>query len=97
MSAVLNAARRLLGKSETGVFASQSLGGHLVRGALAFALVYGAINQQHAHPGWSLLAGALALVALRGCPMCWTIGLLETVQQRIRRDQGRSAEERASG
>jgi hypothetical protein len=29
-----------------------------------------------------LLAGLLALVAMRGCPVCWTIGLVETIRQR---------------
>jgi hypothetical protein len=26
-------------------------------------------------------AGLLALVAMRGCPVCWTIGLVETIRQ----------------
>ncbi|MBC7954496.1 MAG: hypothetical protein H7Y33_01330 [Cytophagales bacterium] len=77
--------KRLLGKSSNGLFASQTLSGHLIRGVVAFALLYLAINQQHAHPGWSLLAALMALVAMRGCPACWTIGLVETIQQRLRR------------
>lgn len=77
--------KQLFGKSPAGLFATQTLSGHLIRGAVAFALLYLAINQQHAHPGWSMLAGLLALVAMRGCPACWTIGLVETVQQRLRR------------
>jgi hypothetical protein len=75
----------LLKKSRTGLFASRSLSGHLVRGAVAFALLYFAIGQQHAHPLYAVAAGLAALVAMRGCPVCWTIGLLETVQQRIAR------------
>lgn len=71
-----------LGKSPTGLFASNTLAGHLVRGAIAFALLYIAISQQHQHPWWALLAGALSLVAMRGCPVCWTIGLVETASQR---------------
>jgi len=27
----------------------------------------------------------LAWVAMRGCPACWTIGLLKTLQQRLSR------------
>ena len=38
-----------------------------------------------AHPNWSVAAGLLALVAMRGCPVCWAIGLAETMQQRLRR------------
>jgi hypothetical protein len=77
--------KQLLGKSPAGLFATQTLSGHLIRGVAAFALLYVAVGQQHAHPGWSVLAGLLALVAMRGCPACWTIGLVETIQQRLRR------------
>lgn len=74
--------KRLLGKSPSGLFATQTLTGHVIRGAVAFALLYLAIGQQHFHPVASLLAGLLALVAMRGCPVCWTIGLVETIRQR---------------
>ena len=77
--------KKMFAKSKTGLFATTSLSGHLIRGAMAFGLLYLAIDQQHAHPGWSVLAGLLALVAMRGCPACWTIGLVETIQQRLRR------------
>ena len=75
----------LLGKSPAGLFATQTLSGHLIRGVVAFVLLYAAIGQQHAYPYWSVVAGLLALVAMRGCPACWTIGLVETVLQRQRR------------
>ena len=73
--------KQLLGKSPSGLFATQTLTG-VIRGAVAFALLYLAIEQRHLHPGASLLAGLLALVAMRGCPVCWTIGLAETIRQR---------------
>ena len=73
---------QIVGKSASGLFASQTLTGHVIRGAIAFALLYLAIEQQHLHPLASLLSGLLALVAMRGCPVCWTIGLLETIRQR---------------
>src|SRR3954469_9961499 len=73
--------KNLLGKSPFGLFATQTLTGHLIRGAAAFALLYFAIGQQHIHPVASVLAGVLALVVMRGCPMCWTIGLAETIRQ----------------
>ncbi len=76
--------KQLLGKSPAGLFATQTLSGHLIRGAVAFALLYVALRQQHAHPAWSAVTGLLALVAMRGCPACWTIGLVETIQQRLR-------------
>jgi uncharacterized membrane protein YedE/YeeE len=52
-----------------------------MRGAVAAALLAFAIVQQTAHPWASLSAGVAALVALRGCPMCWTVGLVETLAQ----------------
>jgi len=63
------------------MFGSASLGAHLMRGAAAAALLGFAIVQQTAHPWASLSAGVAALVALRGCPMCWTVGLVETLAQ----------------
>jgi len=77
--------KQFLGKSPSGLFATQTLTGHVIRGAVAFALLYLAIEQQHLHPVASLLAGLLALVAMRGCPV-WTIGLAETIRQRYRGD-----------
>ena len=61
------------------MFGSAFLGAHLMRGAAAAALLAWAIVHQTAHP---LGAGVAALVALRGCPMCWTVGLVETLTKR---------------
>src|SRR4029077_10076053 len=74
--------KQFLGNSRSGLFATQTLTGHVIRGAVAFAVLCLAIEQQHSHPVASLLAGLLALVAMRGCPVCWTIGLAETIRQR---------------
>ena len=63
------------------MFGSAFLGAHLMRGAVAAALLAWAIVHQTAHPWLSLGAGVAALVALRGCPMCWTVGLVETLSQ----------------
>ena len=72
------------------MFGSAFLGAHLMRGAAAAALLAWAIVHQTAHPWLSLGAGVAALVALRGCPMCWTVGLVETLSgqrvQRLNRD-----------
>src|SRR3982074_3523459 len=64
-----------------GMFGSSFLGAHLMRGAAATALLGWAIVHQTAHPWLSLGAGVAALVALRGCPMCWTMGLVATLSQ----------------
>jgi hypothetical protein len=61
------------------MFASRTLLAHLTRGvvglgALALSVIFGT-NQ----PWLLLICLPIALVALRGCPICWTIGLVETV------------------
>jgi hypothetical protein len=68
----------------TGMFGSAYLIVHLMRGAAAAALIAWAIVNQTAHPWLSLAAGLAALVALRGCPMCWAVGLFETISKRRR-------------
>jgi hypothetical protein len=67
-------------------FASRSVAVHLLRGGVGFALLAVALAQIEAHAGWSLVAFVLGVVALRGCPMCWTLGLLETLAARARGD-----------
>jgi hypothetical protein len=66
----------------TGMFGSAFLAAHLMRGAAAAALLVWAIVHQTAQPWASLSAGVAALVLLRGCPMCWTAGLVETLTRR---------------
>ncbi|MDR3464549.1 MAG: hypothetical protein P4M07_01260 [Xanthobacteraceae bacterium] len=71
------------------MFCSRSVSIHLLRGvgAVALAIVYG--------PGRGLLVPPLligAVVLMRGCPMCWLTGLIETIAQRrdgaaVARDQ----------
>lgn len=65
------------------MFASKSLTEHLLRGligvgALAGVVAYGGL----VWPLFVLLPAAL--VALRGCPACWTIGLVQTVWARVK-------------
>jgi hypothetical protein len=73
-----------------GMYGSAFLGAHLMRGAAAAVLLVWAVAHQSAHPWLSLGAGVAALVALRGCPMCWTVGLVETLW-RGRRDSTSAA------
>lgn len=68
----------------TGMFGSATLVAHLMRGAAAAALITWAIIHQTSDPWLSAGAGVAALVALRGCPMCWTVGLIETLAKRRR-------------
>jgi hypothetical protein len=72
-------------RSAQGLFASESLLAHLLRGVVAAGLLWWAFSHQDSDGMLSLLAGVGALVAFRGCPMCWTVGLIETISQKIRR------------
>ncbi|MEU9700772.1 hypothetical protein [Streptomyces sp. NPDC047981] len=67
-------------------FASSSLLRHLVRGVIGFGGLIGALALLPVTGPISLLLLPVGVLALRGCPMCWTIGLLQTVSRgRLRR------------
>jgi len=66
------------------MFASKTIAGHLVRGLIAAALIAWAWGHQSSAPGFAALAGIAALVAMRGCPLCWTMGLFETIGETVR-------------
>ena len=66
------------------MFASNTLLEHSLRGAVGIGTFWYAVTIAATHPLGSLALGALALLAFRGCPICWTIGLLETASQRWR-------------
>jgi hypothetical protein len=67
------------------LFASRSVTSHLLRGAIAAVLLPWAIANASAHPGGALLSVAISVIAMRGCPMCWLVGLVETIAARVRR------------
>ncbi|WP_439959593.1 hypothetical protein [Streptomyces luteocolor] len=62
-------------------FAGSSVPRHLVRGALGFGLVIGSIGLVPVVGPVSLLAAPLALIAFRGCPTCWLVGLGQTMSR----------------
>lgn len=62
----------------TSLFASRSVTEHVLRGLLGLALVVVALWQASAHPA-ALLLLVPAVVAWRGCPTCWALGLAATV------------------
>ncbi|MFB7979803.1 hypothetical protein [Streptomyces vinaceus] len=62
-------------------FASTSVPRHLARGAIGFGLIIGSVVLVPALGPASLLAAPLALVAFRGCPTCWLVGLAQTVSR----------------
>jgi hypothetical protein len=61
------------------VFASASVARHLVRGAVGFGLIAGAIVLTPRLGVGALILAPAGLLALRGCPTCWMVGLIETV------------------
>jgi len=66
------------------MFGSGTIVAHLMRGAIAASLITYALLQQASDPLFALAAGLLAIVAMRGCPLCWTLGLFETISERMR-------------
>jgi len=62
-------------------FASASVSRHLARGAIGFGAVIGSFALTPAFGPVSLLLFPVGLVALRGCPTCWAIGLLQTLSR----------------
>jgi hypothetical protein len=61
------------------MFKSQSLLEHLLRGAIGLGALVSAWFVAANHPWLSLGGVLMGLVALRGCPSCWVLGLLETL------------------
>ena len=67
------------------MFASRTVIGHLMRGGIAAALIAWALLDQASDPAFAVVAILLAVVAMRGCPLCWTLGLVETLGNRMKR------------
>ena len=65
------------------MFASKSIAAHLLRGLFGLGALGGAMALPSQHPVVALSLFVFGLVALRGCPLCWTMGLFETVRARL--------------
>ncbi|MGC0333449.1 hypothetical protein RKD23_006439 [Streptomyces sp. SAI-170] len=67
-------------------YASATVPRHLARGAVGFGALIASLALLPVVGPVSLLLAPVGLVALRGCPMCWAIGLAETLSAgRLRR------------
>ncbi|MFF2554077.1 hypothetical protein ACFVUS_23970 [Nocardia sp. NPDC058058] len=67
-------------------FASTSLSAHLVRGLVGFGSLIGSLALTPFLGVGALLLLPVGIIALRGCPMCWLIGLAQTISGgRLRR------------
>ncbi|MFC9298625.1 hypothetical protein ACFTWH_28100 [Streptomyces sp. NPDC057011] len=68
-------------------FASASLPRHLARGGIGFGALIGAFALLPVVGVASLLLAPVGVLALRGCPMCWAVGLAQTLSRgRLRRE-----------
>jgi hypothetical protein len=75
-----------MSEHQPSVFASASLPRHLARGALGFGLLGSALALAASAGPVALLLAPAGFIALRGCPTCWTLGLIETISAgRLRR------------
>ena len=68
-----------MSENERSVFASSSVQLHLMRGAIGFGLIAAAFALTPSHGPVALLLAPIGVVALRGCPTCWIVGLVETI------------------
>jgi hypothetical protein len=67
-------------------FASASVPRHLLRGLVGFGALIASVALLPALGPAGLALLPAGLVALRGCPTCWAIGLVRTVSRgRLRR------------
>ena len=65
------------------MFGNRSLGLHLLRGLTGFGALYLALAGYPVF-GWpALLLIGVAVWLLKGCPVCWTIGLFETLAHTV--------------
>lgn len=62
---------------------SDSLREHLLRGVIGFAALAMALAVAASHAWLALPLVVVALVSLRGCPTCWTVGLVQTIAARV--------------
>ena len=66
------------------MFNSRTITTHILRGAIGFGALILALVYAPQLGWWSLLLFGIALFSFRGCPLCWTVGLIETVLYRRR-------------
>lgn len=64
-------------------FASKSIAVHLLRGIVGAGALYALIVLLKSNIWWAWMLLPLAFFLFRGCPMCWFVGLLETLALRI--------------
>ena len=72
-------------------FGNRTIAIHLIKGAGGFAALALSLWTLESSVLPSLVLIPLALYLLRGCPTCWTLGLMETIAMRVHaRREGRT-------
>jgi hypothetical protein len=66
------------------VFGSRTVTRHFLRGGIAASLLAFAVLNELSSPPLTIAAVGLAVFFMRGCPMCWTVGLFETIVMRLK-------------
>lgn len=59
-------------------FASKSLREHFIRGLIGAAAIVAGMYFWKTYPLVSFACLGIMVLAFRGCPVCWSIGLFET-------------------
>jgi hypothetical protein len=59
--------------------ASASVARHLLRGVVGFGLIGSAFALTSSIGPAALLIAPPGMIALRGCPMCWIVGLIQVI------------------
>ena len=67
------------------VFGNKTLLLHVVRGVLGFGALAGSLATANTTIWPTLVLMPFALWMFKGCPVCWTIGLFETIALRLHR------------
>ena len=66
------------------MFASKTLLEHLVRGAIGLGALWLALHFASVSVLIPIVLVPISLFALKGCPMCWLLGLGETLLAKLR-------------
>jgi len=64
---------------DRGALAGTSVARHLMRGTIGFGLIGSSFALAATISPVALLLAPAGMVALRGCPMCWIAGLIQTI------------------
>ena len=73
-------------------FGNKTVRAHLFRGMLGFIALYVSLSTLNRATWPTLVLLPIVLYLLKGCPMCWTMGLIETIVMAVHKRNERKAE-----